>query len=129
MQAKQEMEAIKSLNKKVAGIVESGSNANGSWVKFADGTMICTLNITVTDQAINRSYGSLYWGSRTWSFPAAFIEKPAVSCGMFKWGTGMSWGNVSGITTTYATLVGIDIAIRDTGTSTEIHAIAIGRWK
>ena len=41
MQAKNEMEAIKALNEKVAGIVESGSNENGSWVKFADGTMIC----------------------------------------------------------------------------------------
>ena len=40
MQAKNEMEAIKALSGKVAGIVESGSNDNGSWVKFADGTMI-----------------------------------------------------------------------------------------
>ena len=40
MQAKNEMEAIKSLNKKIAGIIESGSNANGSYIKFTDGTMI-----------------------------------------------------------------------------------------
>lgn len=117
------------IEEAINGVVENGSNANGNYVKFEDGTMICTLDTIVSDQAINRSYGSLFWGSRTWNFPVAFIEKPAVSCGMFKWGTGMSWGNVSGITTTYATLVGIDIAIRDTGTSTEIHAIAIGRWK
>lgn len=41
MQAKKEMQAIKDLNEKIAGIVESGSNDNGSWVKYADGTMIC----------------------------------------------------------------------------------------
>ena len=40
MVVKNEMEAIKALSEKVAGIVESGSNDNGSWVKFADGTMI-----------------------------------------------------------------------------------------
>lgn len=40
MQAKNEMQAIKALNEKIAGIIESGSNDNGSWVKFADGTMI-----------------------------------------------------------------------------------------
>ena len=40
MQAKNEMQAIKALNTIVAEIVESGSNANGSWVKYADGTMI-----------------------------------------------------------------------------------------
>lgn len=39
MQAKKEMQAIKDLNEKIAGIVESGSNDNGSWVKYADGTM------------------------------------------------------------------------------------------
>lgn len=117
------------LEKFKSSEIETVTNSNGTAVKLPDGTMICTLDTTVTDQVINRSYGDLYWGSRTWNFPVAFIEKPAVSCGMFKWGTGMSWGNVSGITTTYATLVGIDIAIRDTGTPTEIHAIAIGRWK
>lgn len=40
MQAKKEMEAIKALNTKMEGIVESGSNDNGSWVKYDDGTMI-----------------------------------------------------------------------------------------
>ena len=117
------------LEKFKSSEIETVTNSNGTAVKLPDGTMICTLDTTVTDQAINRSYGSLYWGSRTWNFPVAFIEKPAVSCGMFKWGTGMSWGNVSGIATTYATLAGIDISSRETGTSTEIHAMAIGRWK
>lgn len=42
MQAKNEMQAIKALNTIVAEIVESGSNANGSWVKYSDGTMICS---------------------------------------------------------------------------------------
>lgn len=39
MQAKNEMQAIKNLNEKIAEIIESGSNDNGSWVKYADGTM------------------------------------------------------------------------------------------
>lgn len=37
MQAKNEMQAIKSLNEKIAGIVESGSNTNGNWIKFSNG--------------------------------------------------------------------------------------------
>ena len=48
MVVKNEMEAIKALSEKVAGIVESGSNDNGSWVKFADGTMICSGHISQT---------------------------------------------------------------------------------
>ena len=119
----------KILEKFKSSEIETVTNSNGTAVKLPNGTMICTLDTTVSDQAINRSYGGLYWGPRTWNFPVAFIEKPAVSCGMFKWGTGRSWGNVSGIATTYATLVGMDTSSRDTGTSTEIHAMAIGRWK
>ena len=40
MVVKNEMEAIKALNEKIAGIIESGSNDNGSWVKYDDGTML-----------------------------------------------------------------------------------------
>lgn len=110
-------------------IVESGSNDNGSYVKFSNGWMICTLQIAVTDQAINRAYGSLYWGSRVWNFPVAFVGKPSVACGMFKWGTGVSWGNIIEVTNTYATLAGIDILSRETGTNVNIQATAIGKWK
>ena len=48
------------------------TNANGTAVKFADGTMICTLNITVIDQPIDRKYGDTasYSKTREWTFPA-----------------------------------------------------------
>lgn len=42
MQAKQEMEAIKNLDNKVKEIIETVTNSNGTAIKFADGTMICT---------------------------------------------------------------------------------------
>lgn len=49
-------------------IIERGSNANGNYVKFADGTMICFRQDT-----------ALADGS-TWVYPAAFSSPPAVSC-------------------------------------------------
>ena len=45
------LEKIKSMQTEII------TNANGTAVKFADGTMICTLNITVIDQAIDTKYG------------------------------------------------------------------------
>jgi hypothetical protein len=131
MQAKSEMEAIKNLSEKVAEIVESGSNDNGSYIKFADGTMICILEIEVSDQAINLQYGdtALYTGRRTWTFPAAFTQKPSVTCSQFHWGTSGSWGGVSGKSLVNTSLVGYDFYQRATGTNVEISAIAIGRWK
>ncbi|MGN1269342.1 MAG: hypothetical protein ACI4UU_00505 [Clostridia bacterium] len=118
-------------NKYYPGIVESGSNENGHYIKFVDGTMICYLNITATDQSINTQYGTsaLYFGTRRWTFPQVFISAPVVNCGSFRWGTSGSWGSVTEINKTYATLIGYDFYPRATGTSTQIKAIAIGKWK
>jgi len=44
-------------------IIESGSNANGEFVKYADGTLICTAEST---------------GEQTRQFPATFISKSKV---------------------------------------------------
>lgn len=114
-----------------SSITESGSNANGYYVKFYDGTMICYLNIEVTDQALNNAYGAnLYQGSRTWTFPAQFVDNNvSVHCGQFQWGTSASWGTVVTADNTSANLRGIDAFSRATGTATKIQAIAIGRWK
>ena len=34
--------AVNELNGNLSTVVESGSNANGNWIKYADGTLICT---------------------------------------------------------------------------------------
>lgn len=110
-------------------VIESGSNPNGSYVKFADGTMICTLSITVTDQSISDAYGPVFQSSRSWVFPMAFIAAPVVTCGAFKWGSAASWGGTSGAASTSGcSLRGWDYFSRASGTSTYISAIAVGRW-
>lgn len=109
-------------------IIESGSNSNGSYVKFGDGTMICWVRMSVTDQAINRAYGSLFIGTRKWRFPAAFLNPPTVTCSEFRWGTGASWGGVSAATYSYAILRGYDVVSRASGTTCTIAATAIGVW-
>jgi hypothetical protein len=45
-------------------IIERGSNANGEYVRFADGTQICWVGLVVADAA----------GFKTASFPASFIN-------------------------------------------------------
>ena len=111
-------------------IIESGSNSNGNYIKYADGTMICYMNISVTDQAINNAYGSnLYQSTRIWTFPVAFVDNNvSVCCSQFQWGTSASWGTVVGSDKNTATLRGIDAFSRATGTETKIQAIAIGKW-
>ena len=57
-------------------IIESGSNANGEYVKFANGTMICQKSVTTNN--ITTAWGTLYQSaaSPVGTFPAAFIAKP-----------------------------------------------------
>lgn len=45
----------------INGIVESGNNANGSYTKFADGTMICTKKVSATPSSLNGWVGGMYY--------------------------------------------------------------------
>lgn len=114
-----------------AKIINSGSNANGKYVKFTDGTMICWNYEEVTDVAINNAYGSLFQTTRNITYPQAFIEAPALTCGSFRWGTSASWGTIGTHDTpkTHGQLRGIDAFSRASGTTTRISWIAIGKWK
>jgi len=51
-------------------IIERGSNANGEYVKYADGTMICTAGVDHDFSTINRS---------SHSYPASFASPQDVS--------------------------------------------------
>lgn len=60
-------------------IIERGSNANGEYVRFADGTQICWLRESVAG-APTVGFGSIFRSQTiTWTFPAAFASAPSVS--------------------------------------------------
>lgn len=60
-------------------IIKSGSNSNGSWIKFADGTMICTKTISGSVDVTIR-WGVLYESIaiNLGDFPEEFIEIPKI---------------------------------------------------
>ncbi|WCO82116.1 hypothetical protein vBPpSSYP_134 [Pseudomonas phage vB_PpS_SYP] len=110
-------------------VIERGSNTNGEYIRFADGTQICWMSISVTDQAISNAYGTLFQGVRTWNFPMPFSAAPTTTPGAFRWGSSASWAGVASAGTgSSVSLRGFDISSRAAGTSTDISAIAIGRW-
>ncbi|NOD97715.1 DUF2793 domain-containing protein [Ruegeria sp. HKCCD6228] len=56
-------------------VIERGSNANGDYVRFADGTQICTA--TLAPVACTTAEGALFKsGPITWDFPADFSTPP-----------------------------------------------------
>ena len=112
-------------------IVQSGSNANGSFLRFSDGTQICWHTITLTQV----SGASLY---KLWTFPIAFSAAPTVSATLIDTGTyapGRGSLGAGGIdnppTTTAAELfqsrdpAAANFAVSDT---IDFSVMAVGRW-
>ena len=92
---------------------ERGSNANGEYVKFPDGTQICTFSLTSSTS-----------GAVTWPYPASFLTVPRTSLdvitGAVRLASGVNRGNSS-----------IDINVYDlsgTRQAQVVDCIAIGRW-
>ena len=109
-------------------IIESGSNANGYYVKYADGTMICRGaggSVKTTDTAV----GSVYreQSPTAFAFPVAFISTVSlvvtpivVPANGYPWCT-----QATSPTTSITTLVLLGTSSGDSGF---IGYIAIGRW-
>lgn len=108
-------------------IVQRGSNSNGSFVRFADGTQICWLSFS--PGAPTTAIGSLFRSaSRTWNYPIAFSEAPSVS-GLVPAATGAyTWvaaGDVYTSTTSCSFVVMSAVSI---ATSLSVSVMAVGRW-
>lgn len=118
-------------------IIERGSNANGEYVKFADGTLIClmaktvTADINIATGTIYRSFTSAFSGN----YPHAFINSNVVQSGQI-----MSSGSTD--SNGYAVIFGVDdtdstvSSYRScllspaslSGATVRGRLIAIGRW-
>ena len=88
----------------INSVVESGSNANGNWIKYSDGTMICHRIATGT-VTINQTWGSVVYGDVTteYSFAQTFTEVPNVQLRVYPTGSPSFWvgaGDVVPTTTT-----------------------------
>lgn len=124
---------IADIRTQISGIVESGSNENGNWIKWSDGTMICTYKSPNIPVDITTPEGQMFWGKikapTIKPFPQQFVKLNSFSLNC----------------TTYEL---ISISCSDTSSSTRITEdmyfyapvsfanynvnysyIAVGRWK
>lgn len=129
MQAKNEMQAIKALNTKVEGIIESGSNDNGSWVKYDDGTMICYGSISNSlKRATSLACGGYRTSGMTFSFPVQFTEIPQITVNDT---TALGYSNSCRANPTVSTFLAYWWGINSSSTESLYKAdyVAIGKWK
>lgn len=104
-------------------VIERGTGPDGDYVRFADGTQICTQRVSVT--ATTAATGALFVdaGLTGWSFPAAFVAPPAVHMACEDSG---AWADTGTVTATGAGRV-LWSAAAISGTVT-LHSTATGRW-
>lgn len=104
-------------------LVERSSNANGEYVRFADGTQICTLRRS-ENVAIGGAYqGGFSSSAVVWTFPAAFVSAPAaMGSGDLSFGVIGYASSATSYSYYYTAVTSVAANPRNIG------LIAIGRW-
>lgn len=104
-------------------VLEGGSNANGTYLRLADGTQYCQKTHVI------KASGDSTTGNKssTWTFPAEFVSGPSV-LGVVNTSSPSSRYGLSALTTTSTT--GSVYYYEAVGTSGEVFGrlFAVGRW-
>lgn len=109
-------------------VIERGSNANGEYTRWADGTQICTSQ--ALSMTSNTGSGAVFTDGAppTWTYPAAFSAEPKISGNVIRTsGSGPGWlGNYSSVPTNTTYQPRLISAL--TGYVADVRVIATGRW-
>ena len=119
------MEDVNALGNKVSALeISQGTNSNGEWVRFPDGTQICWKRELNNGGNTSLSAGALYRsGNISWTFPSAFEG------GVSIWGasdTWTHWVTSNGSTSTTGTFIQWSTS---SSKNVNMYVMAIGRWK
>lgn len=119
----------------INGVVESGSNANGSYVKYADGTMVCYGTWNIGNVAFSSAVGSVYNApiNLRRTFPVPFINKPVMTFSAYE--NVESYGLFLQVCPKRDSVTSQDFGSLNVMSITQVSAhlaidyIAIGKWK
>lgn len=108
-------------------VIETGSNANGKWIKYADGTMICTKNVSAVVN-INTAVGNLFYGAvELGDYPQNFIDSPIPNITIGK-NRNIILGGVGDNSSASAGSIWV-FRVNSTSVDMDVFITAIGRWK
>jgi hypothetical protein len=107
-------------------IIERGTNANGEYVRYADGTLICTLAATAGSIAIATAFmGGFKTVNQQWTYPSEFATSPVVN------GTPSAQScfsvSLTSIAPTTCAWAGTAVTSQSAA-DRSVSLIAIGRW-
>lgn len=109
-------------------IVESGSNENGSYIKYADGRMECYGVLTLTNFDLQHTYEGVYYNYETINLPSIFVNSDYVIVEGCSSPKGLPTTRTNNKKTT-----SFDVTIENiskiTFESIDVNYVAKGRWK
>ena len=110
------------------GEIEKGTNANGTYIKFPDGTMICHNRVALNSINMQSPWGALFISAEfPTTFPAMFLVPPVVSVNMENLtGDGAIWMNALSTVGSFSGRFVRGSALTFTAT---LGWMAVGRWK
>ena len=109
-------------------IIESGSNANGYYVKLADGTMFCSALLELDGVVVTNDDGTIL----AWAFPATYIDTNyKLFCAAIGYASNRFYVTLAPQSASYAQGGAISITgnIWTLNASTKLQTISFGRWK
>lgn len=108
-------------------IIESGNNANGRYMRFANGAQVCWFNSNTIYNTSTAAGGFQYTAVIDFTFPIAFSEVPTVSQSVTYPNTGsFAWPGPNATPST--TGVGLIAASASAAGAVRFSYIAVGRW-
>ena len=126
------LKRLANVENKVSKIIESGSNSNGNYIKYSDGTMICTKQVTGTANLTQQYYEYFYHTAEEnyfdlGNYAQEFKDVPSLNVSFY--GGNAQWiGAMQNVEKLHiASLHLISVTSKTAGAYFNI--IAIGRWK
>ena len=114
----------------INGIVVSGSNENGNWIKFNDGTMICTISNEVSFSTYTQDGTIYYYDINNINFPQTFTELNSVNASFNSTKAGkFPWLGTYNATTSSIARIRLFNYYNSNDNAGYINIIAIGKWK
>lgn len=105
-------------------VVERGSNANGDYVRFADGTQICS-RLALSAANVSTGLGSLYRSADVaWTYPMAFAAAPVVQGDVDEADCWLVTSGAPGASSVNLRA----IAAVSKGSAQNLRVSAVGRW-
>ncbi|OPE28021.1 phage tail protein [Pseudomonas aeruginosa] len=107
-------------------VIDRGSNANGEYVRFADGTQVCWAEraLTVTTAAAGSIHVDGAPANGLWAYPATFSSPPNTHCNARHGGM---WANALVATQNSVTSIVMSTVARSS-VAVNVAFTAIGRW-